>query len=192
MGINFMRINSAFKKIAIAATIALTFASIASATDYTLTGASFNDGSSFSGSWSVDWTTNEVTALNLNHGNGTSITSTSTSPSAASTFNLSSGPRIWNTAPNGPAGVWEMNVNSSNDSQYLNLDFNKNTGAIYVGNASLGSNLDLPADDGYVTFNGGSASVGVSVSAVPEPESYAMLLAGLGLMGFMVRRRKTS
>ena len=32
----------------------------------------------------------------------------------------------------------------------------------------------------------------LSVSAVPEPESYGMLLAGLGLMGFMVRRRKAA
>jgi len=29
-----------------------------------------------------------------------------------------------------------------------------------------------------------------SVAAVPEPESYAMMLAGLGLLGFMVRRKK--
>ena len=29
----------------------------------------------------------------------------------------------------------------------------------------------------------------VSVTAVPEPETYALMLAGLGLMGFMVRRR---
>lgn len=29
-------------------------------------------------------------------------------------------------------------------------------------------------------------------SAVPEPTTYATLLAGLGLMGFMVRRRRTS
>lgn len=29
-----------------------------------------------------------------------------------------------------------------------------------------------------------------SVAAVPEPETYAMLLAGLGLVGFMARRRK--
>lgn len=28
------------------------------------------------------------------------------------------------------------------------------------------------------------------ISAVPEPETYAMLLTGLGLLGFMVRRRK--
>jgi hypothetical protein len=29
-----------------------------------------------------------------------------------------------------------------------------------------------------------------TVSAVPEPETYAMLLAGLGLVGTMIRRRK--
>lgn len=32
---------------------------------------------------------------------------------------------------------------------------------------------------------------GMTVSAVPEPSSYAMLLAGVGLMGFIARRRKT-
>ena len=30
------------------------------------------------------------------------------------------------------------------------------------------------------------------VTAIPEPETYAMLLAGLGLLGFMTRRRKES
>ncbi|MBX9926090.1 MAG: FxDxF family PEP-CTERM protein [Hyphomicrobiaceae bacterium] len=32
----------------------------------------------------------------------------------------------------------------------------------------------------------------VNVAAIPEPETYAMLLAGLGLIGFMARRRKES
>jgi hypothetical protein len=31
-----------------------------------------------------------------------------------------------------------------------------------------------------------------SVTAIPEPETYAMLLAGLGLMGFVARRRRTN
>jgi hypothetical protein len=29
-----------------------------------------------------------------------------------------------------------------------------------------------------------------SVTPIPEPETYAMLLAGLGLMGFVARRRQ--
>jgi hypothetical protein len=34
------------------------------------------------------------------------------------------------------------------------------------------------------------ATFGLSVTAVPEPGTYAMLLAGLGLIGTMVRRRQ--
>jgi hypothetical protein len=33
-------------------------------------------------------------------------------------------------------------------------------------------------------------SFGYAVAAIPEPESYAMMLAGLGLLGFIARRRK--
>ncbi|MBV6321575.1 FxDxF family PEP-CTERM protein [Duganella violaceipulchra] len=36
----------------------------------------------------------------------------------------------------------------------------------------------------------GSYSSGVTVTAVPEPETYAMLLGGLGLIGAMVSRRQ--
>ena len=44
---------------------------------------------------------------------------------------------------------------------------------------------------GYVSsLNGGSYSGNLSISAVPEPETYAMLLAGFGVIGFAVRRRK--
>ncbi|HQY23214.1 MAG TPA: FxDxF family PEP-CTERM protein, partial [Gammaproteobacteria bacterium] len=35
-----------------------------------------------------------------------------------------------------------------------------------------------------------TASYAVALSAVPEPETYAMLLAGLGLIGFSIRRRR--
>lgn len=68
------------------------------------------------------------------------------------------------------------------------MDFTKGFG--YVGiefwHATLGSNGQ------YVGVDAGTilASVNnVTVTAVPEPETYAMLLAGLGLVGFAARRR---
>ena len=35
-----------------------------------------------------------------------------------------------------------------------------------------------------------TAGYATSITAVPEPETYAMMLAGLGLLGFAARRRK--
>jgi len=39
---------------------------------------------------------------------------------------------------------------------------------------------------------GGSVYLPQTVAAVPEPETYVMLPAGIGLLGFMGRRRKDS
>ena len=43
---------------------------------------------------------------------------------------------------------------------------------------------------GLTNKQGGSAWYINNVSPVPEPESYAMMLAGLGLLGFVVSRNK--
>lgn len=44
----------------------------------------------------------------------------------------------------------------------------------------------------YINSNGGNTvAFGGTVGAVPEPETYAMLMAGLGLMGAVARRRKS-
>jgi len=50
--------------------------------------------------------------------------------------------------------------------------------------------LYLGTMDGYGWWNNVGA-YDVSVTAVPEPETYAMMLAGLGMLGLIARRRKT-
>ena len=41
-----------------------------------------------------------------------------------------------------------------------------------------------------LTFSTTGVAFEVAVSPVPEPETYALLLAGLGALGFVIRRRK--
>ena len=52
--------------------------------------------------------------------------------------------------------------------------------------------LNQTGTDFYFRFGGGTPNQFYvsSVTAVPEPETYAMLLAGLGLLGFTARRRQ--
>ena len=57
-----------------------------------------------------------------------------------------------------------------------------------IGIANLGLNPTFAAD---VIFEGGlTGPIGNGVPAIPEPETYAMMLAGLGLLGFVARRRR--
>jgi PEP-CTERM motif len=49
---------------------------------------------------------------------------------------------------------------------------------------------DFLIDD--VTFTGTGTFNDVPSAPVPEPETYAMMMAGLGVMGFIARRRKTA
>ena len=60
-----------------------------------------------------------------------------------------------------------------------------------VGNYGFSdSSINLAYDLGAVP-NGDSVTFGYEyIMAVPEPETYAMLLAGLGLIGFSARRRR--
>lgn len=51
-------------------------------------------------------------------------------------------------------------------------------------------------DNGWIVGNAYNSKLGVSygylLAPVPEPETYAMMLAGLGLLGIVVRRRRTA
>jgi len=58
-----------------------------------------------------------------------------------------------------------------------------------VSFTSLASPAGTPLDN-FSTYNRAFVMDNLSVSAVPEPETYALMLAGLGLMGAITRRRK--
>lgn len=78
-------------------------------------------------------------------------------------------------------------VNSSNTTPALPVAINTSAGFIgFIPDNAL---------DGYYLLKPGvtisSVQYGFSTVAVPEPESYAMMMAGLGLMGIAVSRRKS-
>lgn len=59
------------------------------------------------------------------------------------------------------------------------------------GNTPLAAGSYLLQIDGYVASpTGGSYSGNLAIAPVPEPETYGMLLAGLGLLGVIARRKR--
>ena len=66
------------------------------------------------------------------------------------------------------------------------------TGPNGVGMTDLGSVVNLPAGFNYfnATDINNAGQVVAVAQVISEPETYAMLLAGLGVIGFMARRKK--
>lgn len=68
----------------------------------------------------------------------------------------------------------------------------------FFGSGEVHGVIRLPGSFDSITFTHVSEgwhgfTVGVAgIAPVPEPETYAMLLAGLGLLGFAARRKKTN
>jgi hypothetical protein len=60
----------------------------------------------------------------------------------------------------------------------------------YVGRVHLDGATDLTFAAIQTSDSLGGSLDNVSVTAVPEPETYALMLAGLGLIGAVLRRRK--
>jgi hypothetical protein len=65
------------------------------------------------------------------------------------------------------------------------------SGSDFFAISSFGISGNQVASFTAATFNGGSVDyVYLNAAPVPEPETYAMLLAGLGLLGYMAKRKK--
>ena len=71
------------------------------------------------------------------------------------------------------------------DGKFLGLTYSNNAMTFVPG--AIDASTNTFSYVAYVTD--GLNSADVIYAAVPEPESYAMLLAGLGLMGLIARRR---
>jgi hypothetical protein len=95
-------------------------------------------------------------------------------------------------------------ANGSGWSGLSNLNYNVTAGKYWVALEVQGSDtfsgvapgtLSDPLakyafnDGGFSGYQAMTESFGLQVTAVPEPESYAMLLAGLGMIGLIASRR---
>jgi len=119
-----------------------------------------------------------------------------------STYNnafLLSGQRLNTSGSNNASSLGNSFSFSNVAAGVLNFGFLSNGAGLFkgAGHASTGVMLAEDNRSALIVFNDRIGDrdfddmvVRVSVSAVPEPETYAMLLAGLGLLGVVSRRRQ--
>ena len=114
------------------------------------------------------------------------------------TGNLTYALRYLDAVGNILAGTVGQNLNSVNPNSWTQFSYSGlmiptgTTAVFFETTFAIG-----PVGINNPPFTGGGfliddLNLTVNVAAVPEPESYAMLMAGLGGIGFLIRRRRQS
>lgn len=88
--------------------------------------------------------------------------------------------------------LWEetsVDGNYTNDTSVGSFAFDSSSVGLDFGKLGPG-NYYYEITGTVLGSKGGSYTLDSYISPVPEPETYAMLLAGLGMIGFSVRRRR--
>ena len=178
-----MKISVTLKKLLVGSTYAaaLMFGTAhASIVQWSLSGVTFDDGGRASGTFSTDSVSGDVLTFGISTSAGETLPGYSYNAADSHLFNhfLS-------------ANSFLLLVN--NGSRYLNLVFQNalnNAGAVDILAVSNNSYLSYECNNcGLVRRV--TAGEAINVSAVPEPATFALVLAGLGGLGFTARRRKS-
>lgn len=165
---------------------------------WTLQGMTFSNGSVVSGTFDFDANSNAVSNISISMSAGNGFAAQSFNAIAPSSFNYFGG--IFTTMPLSYNDT--LDCANNNDSTCGTHAFGVNLypahmsdagGVIAASSAWIGHCSEAICNQGSWSFRQDySLAATGSIAAVPEASTYAMMLAGLGLIAALARRRNQS